>query len=270
MSTLKYIIQKGKGINFMKLDCVLTAVNTNPLYVDFIPLFTKTWKKLYPSVDVKIILIADSIPEKFEEYKDNIILFPPLKGISTSFTSQYIRLLYPAILNYDNGILITDMDMLPMNSKYFSENFKKYTNNKFINIGDLDIYNQYYMCYNIASSKTWSDIFNIKSIQDIKDRIIKVFNENTYLEGHGNIGWSLDQEHLHQYVTKWTNKTNNFIQLEPKNTEIKHHRLPRNNNTLKLNDTIEKDIKDHKYSDHHICRPFNKFEKQNNRIYDLL
>ena len=57
----------------MILDCVLTSVNTNPLYIDFIPIFVKTWNKLYPKVDVKIILIADEIPEQFLEYKNNII-----------------------------------------------------------------------------------------------------------------------------------------------------------------------------------------------------
>ena len=81
----------------MILDCVLTSVNTNPLYIDFIPIFVKTWNKLYPKVDVKIILIADKIPEQFLEYKNNIILFKPIDNVLTSFTSQFIRLLYPCI-----------------------------------------------------------------------------------------------------------------------------------------------------------------------------
>ena len=74
----------------MKLDCVLTAVNKNKLYIDFIPLFVKTWNKLYPGVDVKIILIANRIPIRFKNYKDNIILFEPIKNVSTSFTSQLL------------------------------------------------------------------------------------------------------------------------------------------------------------------------------------
>ena len=45
----------------MKLDCVLTACNMNPLYSDFIPIFIKTWNKLYPAVDVKIIFISAPI-----------------------------------------------------------------------------------------------------------------------------------------------------------------------------------------------------------------
>ena len=51
----------------MKLDCVFTAVNENKLYLDFIPIFIKTWNKLYPDVDVKIVLIAKDIPEDLIE-----------------------------------------------------------------------------------------------------------------------------------------------------------------------------------------------------------
>jgi len=58
----------------MKLDCVLTATNANEMYIDFIPIFIKTWKKLYPTVDIKIVLVAESIPEKFIEYTNYIIL----------------------------------------------------------------------------------------------------------------------------------------------------------------------------------------------------
>ena len=88
----------------MKLDCVITACNMNLIYYEFIPFFIKAWDKLYPNIDVKVILISDNIPEDLKPYLDNIILFEPVHGVSTSFTSQYIRILYPCILNYKNGI----------------------------------------------------------------------------------------------------------------------------------------------------------------------
>ena len=55
----------------MILDCVLTAVNENKMYLDLCPIFIKTWNKLYPDVDVKIVLIAKSIPTDLLLYKDN-------------------------------------------------------------------------------------------------------------------------------------------------------------------------------------------------------
>ena len=36
----------------MYLDCVLTASDLNPLYLDFIPIFIKSWKILLPKVDI--------------------------------------------------------------------------------------------------------------------------------------------------------------------------------------------------------------------------
>ena len=101
----------------MKLDCVLTATNEKKIYLDFVPIFIKTWNKLYPDVDVLIILIAESIPDDLLIYKKNIKLFNPIQNVLTSFTAQFIRLLYPCLLNYENGVLITDMDMLPMNQR---------------------------------------------------------------------------------------------------------------------------------------------------------
>ena len=182
----------------MKLDCVLTAVNENELYIDFIPYFIKVWNKLYPNVDIKIILISNNIPKNLKNYKDNIILFKPIKNISTAFISQYIRLLYPAILDYENGIMITDIDIVPMNNIYYTENISKYDNNKFIYLRNFVWSNkEYAMCYNTATNKVWGEIFNIKTKQDIINRLNDVYKNNKYVDGHGNIGWSLDQLHLY-------------------------------------------------------------------------
>ena len=62
----------------MKLDCIVSACNMNPLYCDFIPPFIKAWKTLYPNVDVRIILISDILPSELQQYAEHIILFTPL------------------------------------------------------------------------------------------------------------------------------------------------------------------------------------------------
>ena len=40
-------------------------INVNENYLGFVPYLIKTWNKLYPDVDVKIILIAKDIPKEF-------------------------------------------------------------------------------------------------------------------------------------------------------------------------------------------------------------
>jgi len=255
--------------NYMKLDCVITAVNDNELYLDFIPIFVKTWKKLYPNVDVKVILIAEKIPEEFLDYKENIILFAPIENVLTSFISQYIRLLYPCILNYENGVLITDMDMLPMNRTYYTEHIKPYENNKFIYMRENACFEsrEIAMCYNVAPPTVWKEIFEINSIEDIKERIKFVYQNNSIIEGHGNIGWSIDQIHLYEKVFNWNNKTNNFICLKEKDT--KFARLDRSL-LHQLDDTIKENISNGFYADYHCCRPMSVYHKLNNDIHDLL
>ena len=72
-------------------------------------------------------------------------------------------ILYPCILNYENGIMITDMDMLPMNRTYYTEHIKSFDNSKFIYLrGDVCFdYNEIAICYNVAVPNVWKEIFNI-------------------------------------------------------------------------------------------------------------
>ena len=119
-----------------------------------------------PTVHIKIILIADSIPDDLLEYQKYFILFQPIENVSTSFTSQYIRLLYPSLLTgYQNGIMITDIDIVPLNKKYYIQNIVDIPDNKFVsyrgNKGNK--YNQIIMCYNIAKNNTWSAILILKT-----------------------------------------------------------------------------------------------------------
>lgn len=200
----------------------------------------------------------DAFLENLLEWKDNLILFKPIKGVSTFFTSQYIRLLYPALLNYKNGIMITYMDMLPMNKTYFTDNIKPFSNDKFIYLRDcLLSNNQIAMRYNVATNTTWSDIFNIKSLEDITNRLI---------ESSKNSGWSTDQRHLYKYVMDWNKKTNNFISL--RDTDTKFKRLCRSiqdPSNINFNH-----IKNQKFDDYHCFRPYKDYKEINDLIYEAL
>ena len=156
----------------MKLDCILTSCNLNTNYLDFVPLFVKAWSKLYPHVNIKIILISNKIPENIKKYEKHIILFNEIPEIYSSFISQYIRLLYPALLPYDNGILITDIDMIPMNNTYFKK-YIKMKDNKFITFRNRRLDKNLVICYNCALNKIWKEIFNINNINDIINHLKK-------------------------------------------------------------------------------------------------
>ncbi len=248
----------------MKLECVLTAVNDNKLYIDFIDIFIKSWNKLYPYVDVKIILISNKIPDEYKKYSDNIILFEPVKDISTAFISQYIRLLYPCILNY-NSIMITDIDNIPMNNVFFSKNIKDIPNSKWVNLRDWVYNNEICIMWQIASSDTWREVFNISNLDEIKERLIEVNKNIKYQDKHGGQDWNKDQLDLYKYVMNWKNKEKNYVVLKDSNT--KFNRL--NRGSFNADQLLKSNIKG-KYSDYHCLRPMSKYKDINYRILELI
>ena len=185
----------------MRLDCVLTAVNENQLYLDFIPFFIDCWKALYPGVQTRVILIANEIPDRFHKYAENIILFPPIKDVSTAFTSQYIRILYPALLSeFTGGIMITDIDDMPMNRIFFTENMEAIPDDRWINMRDWRTHDQICCCWQIATQKTWMEVFKIADTSEIIARIKGVSSQVNYADTHGGDGWFTDQQDLFKYV----------------------------------------------------------------------
>lgn len=247
----------------MILDCVLTAVNENKTYLDLCTIFIKTWNKLYPDVDVKIILIAKSIPTNLLLYKDNIILFEPIQNVPTCFTSQFIRLLYPCILNYKNGVMITDVDDLPMSTTFYTKNIEDIQNDKWVNLRDWRTpphseTPQIAMCWQVATPNTWKDVFHIENLQDIKRTITS----------YKRISWFSDQLFLYKNVMEWNKKTNRYVFLKDKETGFE--RLDRSHRWDVDDIHVKKNISEGKYSDYHCYRPMSQYYDKNWKVYELL
>lgn len=253
----------------MKLDCVLTACNANPLYMDFIPIFIRAWKKLYPEVDVKIVLVADSIPTEFNEYIENIILFSPIPGVHDAFVSQIIRILYAGLLSYEGAVLITDMDMLPMNNTYYSAPLVSLANDKFVHFRNGVMYwqemNQYAMCYNAALPAIWRELTGVSTTDELRNWI----TSNYIKEYDGNsdgVGWYSDQVVLYTMLTNWSKKDASLVCL--KDEEIGFMRLDRgyDHNIDEIIPLIKSGI----FSDYHCFRPYKEYKEFNDLVVDNL
>ena len=123
------------------------------------------------------------------------------------------------------------------------------------------------MMWQVSTPKIWKEVFNINSLQDIKDTIIYINSRINYVDGHGNIGWNTDQLFLYHKVMEWNKKTNNYIFLKDKDTGFK--RL--NRNSFNINDNnIRYNIINGEYSDYHCYRPMSKYSEINYEIYNLL
>ena len=116
--------------------------------------------------------------------------------------------------------MITDIDNLPLRYDYFNENIKKFKNINWINLRDWtnQSNDQICVCWQIAIPTIWSNVFNIKTIEDINIRLKKVYLDINYA-GLGNNHWFTDQIDLYKYVMSWNKKTDNYIYLYDKNTD---------------------------------------------------
>ena len=260
----------------MKLDCVLTATNQRERYIEMIPIFIKYWKKLYPNVDIKIIVIG-KIPDKYKEFSEYLIEYDSM-GMNRAFVSQYIRLLYPALLNYQNGVLITDIDNLPLNKYFFTENIKHIDDDMWVNYYFFDGTDnktgkhQINISWNVTKPSNWAEVFNIHSIEDVNNRLQFISNSIRKRYGFNKPAWYKDQKDLYRYISKWNKKNDKYIVLE--NQKYPYNRLCRadlkGTDLNKKLDEILKNVRNGVYSDYHILRPYSKYESFNEKIYESL
>jgi hypothetical protein len=244
----------------MKVGTVLVATDMNPLYCDFIPSFVIAWKKLLPEADICIVLIAESIPPRFQEYARYIYLYNPIPGIHSAFQAQCIRLLYPRYIALDEGVLITDMDMLPMNRSYYVDSIKDASSDTFVVYRDVCLPGEISMCYNIAHPSIWKSMFGTESIETILRRW---YENSNYSGEHGGAGWGTDQVILVKKFNEWTGS-----KLILNDTLTKFARLDRFNNVELFRDRqkLFNLIRQNAFADYHCLRPY----LENRNINDFI
>lgn len=243
----------------MKVGTILVATDTNPLYCDFIPNFVAAWKSLVPEADICIIMVADAIPEAFRSYSDYIKLFPPIPGMHTAFQAQCIRLLYPRQITRDEGVLITDMDMIPMRRAYYVDTVASCPDDAFVVYRDVCLPGEISMCYNVAHPSTWTGVFGDELSADI---LARWYAPTNYDGRHGGVGWGTDQVILVNKFNEW-----NGTKVILNDVITSYNRLDRIHPWVFQNRAeLKRHIQAGSYSDYHCMRPYS----QNKEINDFV
>ncbi len=231
----------------LKIDRVILGCDANPMYADFWPLVAKTWKEIV-GVKPTLALIA---PKDFpiDETIGDVIRFDPISGMPTSFQAQIIRLLLPAY--FENEVcIISDMDMIPLQRDYFVNSAMHVPENNFVvykdGAFDAGHFKEYPMCYNVALGKTFKEIFQITSLDDIPD-IIKKW----YALG---LGWTSDQQILYASLNAWEDKNTRLIKLG----HDVHPRLDRSCWRYNKENLRQKNY----YLDCHMLRPYSAYKAE--------
>jgi len=245
----------------MKITKCLVACDLNDVYLDFYPLVRKYWKNVV-GIDTILILIADEIPYKMNEFRDEIILFKPVDDIHTAFQSQCIRILYPCLFRNNENIIISDMDLIPLNQKYYTENVKDFDDDSFIVYRDvISEHKQYPICFCLANSKIWKDIFNIKNEIDICDKLKLWYNmyDKYQISSAYSLSWACDQLQLFEYVNRWKNGNCNRKLIKLKDEDTNFKRLNRGKDIDNYDNNLKLMIQNGIFSDFHLPRPLNQY-----------
>ncbi len=183
----------------MKLGSVVTAVNDNPAYWRFVPLFINRWKALFPEVAVHIVFVGTELPKALEPWSAHITVYEPPKGLNTAYVAQIIRLAWPSLIKSSDLVMITDMDMIPMNRHYYETAARWISPCEFASLRPPVNEKEYAMCYIMAHPAIWSQVFGIRSLDNIAEFLLQHYN-NDYDGKHGGHAWTTDQEVLYNAI----------------------------------------------------------------------
>lgn len=238
----------------MKIDRVILSSNESKEYLDFWPIVASAWRKL--GIEPTLIYTGEKPIEQ-----DNIININ-IPNIDTAFLAQNVRLLAPSLFS-DEVIIISDIDDMPLSKSYFQKNISIYENDKFIVYRkDAVPENMISIMWNVAIGNTWSEIFNIQSVDDIKETLIDWYPADYKVRGDN---WYFDQIMLKDKVELFKNiSSSRVVELSDQLTGF--NRLNRSKLKRRFSQFY---IDGNDYSDFHMPRPYSKYKKLINKVFEL-
>lgn len=228
------------SLEAMQVNRVILSTNDNINYIEFWPVVAPIWKAM--GIQPTLAIIGD---KPVDESLGDVVRFPTIPGVPTSLQAQTVRLLLPIL--YPNDVcIISDIDMLPVSKKYFTESAIKCPDNAFVIFRDRAYapwgWKAYPMCYFAARGDTFKQVFGANTYDDI-NVIIKQWSELGY-------GWNTDETVLYSYVNAWGQNGGNLVKLG-------HDVIARFDRMYW--DTRNLDIT--KYIDSHMPRPYSGYKE---------
>jgi hypothetical protein len=254
--------------NCNRLSAVVTATTVGDEYDAFTHLFCRAWRKFYPGVDIYVLRVGEGQYRVTRTENDLIFVdFPAPPGVSSAFVSQVLRLLYPALISGDGYVLITDIDMIPLSGRFFSDVISRAPHNSFVCFRDaLSRSEEIPICFNAGSPAVWRDIFQVFSPEDCRSKLKSVFASVSYSGRHSGRGWSTDQRLLYAELSRWErlgNKVNRLTDAVTGYVRLDRSALP------PFSDDFVLTLSGGHYTDFHAIRPQSAFSNVNDFILQV-
>lgn len=238
----------------MKIDKVILSSDANEEYLQFWPIVSKAWKNL----NIEPVLFYTGKNPIYEEGVHNF----HIENIDQTFAAQNIRLLAPALFK-DEVCIISDIDNMPLSQDYFQKNIELIENDKFVIFRpESTTKDMISIMWNVALGKTWSEIFKIEKISEIKEKLIEWYPKD-YIKLKKN--WYFDQKALKSNLDTFAESNSDRI-IKLNDSDAGFCRLDRGDYSIFFRLFYDKKKT---YSDFHMPRPYVKYKKTINKVYDL-
>lgn len=230
----------------MKIDYVIISSDDNKLYYDFYPIVSKQWNNL--GFEVFFIHITDRETDIEETEFGLIKKIKAVDGINSGFQAQNARI-YSSVLLNNKNMLISDIDMLPLNRDYFIDKADKIEDDKILIYSGQPYGNvpYYPMCYILGNSKL------IKNELDIECDYIKYID---LMKKYSKMDWNTDEKYFYDKMINSPNKVvfNRKFGLDSKRIDRGYWKYD-----IDL-------LKSNYYIDSHLLRPYEKYKNEINKI----
>jgi hypothetical protein len=250
----------------MRLTHMLTASDLNERYLDCWPTTRRAWQEIAGVAPVLVLVArADAVPEELRG-DSAVRVFEPVDGLHTAFQAQCVRLLYPALLDTDGAVIVSDVDMVPLNRSYFHASPARVRRTDFLAYRDALLWSdEIPICYNAAVPSTWATVFDVENVDDVRTRL-REWAEGLHYDGvRGGQGWDTDQIVLHRTLVERGRRHRDVWILDDRYSG--YHRL--NTSALGPNGPehlVRTAVERGAYSDFHFFHPFAENREVNKRI----
>jgi len=194
----------------MRVDAVIVSTDDNPIYSQFWPLIAAAWCRV--GIQPVLAYIGEPCIEICSH--GPVAPFPRIKGIPSGNLAKVSRICL-ALQFADKCAMLSDLDMLPLQSKYFLNAAKSLKSKDILNLS-ADAYDERHMhkypiCYWIGRGDVWREIFNPKGLTWIElvsswCNKPKKFDEK---EDPSNIVFS-DESLVRKIMADWSGSSSRF------------------------------------------------------------
>jgi hypothetical protein len=183
---------------------VILSSDLNHDYLDFWPLTSRAWSRLGIRATLILVAASDDVPRELVN-APNVVVFEPLPDVATSLQATLVRLLYAALIDAPGALVMSDIDLVPLNRGFFYEPLAALDERFFVSfrddVDDPEI--AWPLPFNAASPATWGEVFGVASVEDVRARLAEWTRDMPY-EGRGATGWYTDQRKLRDALMAWS------------------------------------------------------------------